>query len=143
MKLKVLAVALSVLLGVCLSSLTPAFAAEPPVEEEVAEGGYLPPEVFFERFGGDAYNVQATPYSMSNNAPVTASGANGLKKILLQMFGDYVPIVVQYQYKNNNNSYYTYVVDITPDYIWWASAIIFFLIIFCLFRIGGAILCKR
>lgn len=126
---------------VSIAFAVPALAAEEPPEEELSVPQYLEPDEFFSRFGAEAQQVSA--YAMSTNAPITASQCNGLKKILMQMFGDYVPIVTQFQYKNNNNSYYTYVHDITPDYIWWASAAVFFLCLWCVFKMGGAILCKR
>lgn len=120
--------------------VVPADPDEPVEVPSPVEPQYLEPEEFFARFGAGEL---VSSYAMSTNAPITAANCNGLKKILMQMFGDYVPIVTQFQYKNNNNSYYTYVHDITPDYIWWASAAVFFLCLWCVFRMGGAFLCRK
>ena len=99
---------------------------------------YLPPDEFFaseDDFSISVLAVQTTP-----NTPVTS--ATGLKGILLQLFGDYSPTITQLRYQANNNSTYTYVNDISPDYPWIWSAVIFSIVLFCVFRLGGALLCR-
>lgn len=72
-------------------------------------------------------------------APVTPSDATGFKAVLLGLLGNYDPPVVQFEYTTNNN-YRQYVNEIQPDYVWLCSCGLLALMIFCLFRLGGALL---
>lgn len=72
-------------------------------------------------------------------APVTPSDATGFKAVLLGLIGNYDPPVVQFEYTTNNN-YKQYVNEIQPDYVWLCSCGLLALMIFCLFRLGGALL---
>lgn len=116
-------------------------ASEAPIEDISGgeEGGYLSPDEFFS-VAGDEYAVSMYAVQSGPNTPVTS--ADGLKGILLDLFGSYNPTITQLRYEANNG-YYTYVNDISPDFPWLCSAGIFALIIFCLFRMGGSLLCKQ
>lgn len=135
----------------CSSFTVSAFASAPSespsvispapavVSPEGATPQYLPPDEFFslaDEEGIEVYAVQSEP-----NTPVTSS--TGLKGILLDLFGPYEPTITQLQYRQGSNQYYTYVNDISPDYIWLCSAGIFALVLFCVFRLGGVVLSKR
>lgn len=76
-------------------------------------------------------------YSVS---PITPSDASGLKQVLLQFLGDYDPVIVEYAYKNQNNTYYSYLREVQPDYVWMASFLLLLLFVYCLFRLGGALI---
>lgn len=107
--------------------------------EESATPEYLPPEQFFALVaeeGIEPYAVQTEP-----NTPITSS--TGLKGILLDLFGPYMPTITQLQYRQGSNQYYTYTSDISPDYPWLCSAAIFAIVLYCVFRLGGSLLCKR
>ena len=86
--------------------------------------------------GGDLEYVGTQLYSLS---PITASDATGLKAALLSVLGNYDTIVTVHQYQNSNN-YYSYVTDVQPDYVWLAGAALLLLLIYCLFRLGGALI---
>ena len=73
-------------------------------------------------------------------APVTPSDATGFKAVLLGLLGNYDPPVVQFEYTTNNN-YKQYVNEIQPDFVWLCSCGLLALMIFCLFKLGGALLC--
>ena len=66
-------------------------------------------------------------------SPITSS--SGLKGVLLDVIGPYDNVVTQYKYQQANNSYYTYVNEITPDYPWIASAALFIVLIISLFSL--------
>lgn len=66
-------------------------------------------------------------------SPITSS--SGLKGILLEVIGPYDNVVTQYKYQQANNSYYTYVNEITPDYPWIASAGLFIALVISLFSL--------
>lgn len=69
---------------------------------------------------------------------ITASDTSGFHSVILSLLGDYNPIVTDYEYRNNNNQYYSHSIEIEPDWSWIASAAIFAIVIFCVFRfIGG------
>lgn len=72
-------------------------------------------------------------------APVTPADTTGLKAVLLSFIGDYDPPVVQYEYTTSNN-YKSYVNEIQPDYVWICSFALIALFIFCLFKLGGALI---
>lgn len=72
---------------------------------------------------------------------VSSSSANGFKKIVLNMIGDYETIITDYTY--SNGSYTSHSIDITPDWSWILSCGVFALVLFCVFRLVGGILCSR
>lgn len=74
--------------------------------------------------------------------PIQPSGGNSLKDSLLSFVGDYDAVVVEYQYQSQTGNY-QYLREIQPDYVWMCSVALLIVFIFCLFRLGGAILCKR
>ena len=59
--------------------------------------------------------------------------STGLKGVLLRILGPYDNIVTQYRYQQSNNQYYTYVNEVTPDYPWIASAVLFIVLLVSLF----------
>lgn len=69
-------------------------------------------------------------------APITPSDSSGLKAILLSLFGDYDPVVIEYAY-TNTNGYVSYVREIEPDYAWMITAAIFAIVLYSFFRILG------
>lgn len=72
----------------------------------------------------------------------TAEPSGTLKSLLVKLIGPYNPVVVEYRYQNYNQSSYSYVREIQPDYVWFASAGLFALMVFCTFRLGGVLLRK-
>lgn len=73
-------------------------------------------------------------------APITPESTSGLKAVLLSVIGDYDPVVVEYEYRNSNNTGYSYLREILPDYPWCASFIMLALFVYCIFRLGGALI---
>lgn len=88
--------------------------------------------------GDSAEGVLSGVQLLSVN-PVQPSDTSGLKKVLLELIGDYDAVVVEYAYENTNG-YTSYVREIQPDYVWLVSAGLFSLVIYCIFRLGGALL---
>lgn len=63
-----------------------------------------------------------------------------LKPYSLALFiGNYDPPIVQFEYTTNNN-YKQYVNEIQPDYVWICSFALIALFIYCLFKLGGALI---
>ena len=111
-------IALSLL--ICLTLLVPCYADEPdsvlrdPVQE-----------------------VSTSTLRISSNE------TSGFHAVILGLLGDYNPIVKDYTYQSSNG-YISHSIEITPDWSWIASAAIFLVIIFCLFRlVGGLFSWKR
>lgn len=92
--------------------------------------------------GDDVVNedVVLTGISRVSVPPVTPSSSTGLKAALLTVLGNYDPVVVVYQYNTSSSGYSSYATDIQPDYAWIASAVLLCLVIWCLFKLGGALL---
>lgn len=85
-------------------------------------------------------DVVLTGVSRVSIPPVTPSSTTGLKAALLTVLGNYDPVVVVYQYNSSSSGYSSYATDIQPDYAWIASAALLSLVIWCLFKLGGALL---
>lgn len=85
-------------------------------------------------------DVVLTGISRVSVPPVTPSSTTGLKAALLSVLGNYDPVVVVYQYNTSSSGYSSYATDIQPDYVWVASAVLLCLVIWCLFKLGGALL---
>lgn len=85
-------------------------------------------------------DVVLTGVSRVSIPPVTPSSTTGLKAALLTVLGNYDPVVVVYQYNTSSSGYSSYTTDIQPDYAWIASAALLCLVIWCLFKLGGALL---
>lgn len=96
-------------------------------------------EVFSDAGASSADPVLTDVTMLSGLAPVTPSDATGLKAVLLSFLGNYDPPIVQFEYTTSNN-YKQYVNEIQPDYVWLCSAGLLALMIFCLFKLGGALL---
>ena len=75
-------------------------------------------------------------------SPVTSSDTTGLKSVLLEFIGEYDPVIVEYEYQNTNG-YNSYLREVQPDYVWLASCGMLGLFVLSLFKLGGAILCRR
>lgn len=80
--------------------------------------------------------VGINTYSLN---PITPSETTGLKSVILSLIGDYDAVVVEYAYQNSNG-YNSYIREIQPDYVFLCSCGIFLVVIYCTFRIGGALL---
>ena len=76
---------------------------------------------------------------LSSVAPVQPSDTSGLKAVLLSFLGNYDPVIVEYQY-SSGNGYTNYLREVQPDYVWLCSCGLLSLMIFCLFKLGGALL---
>lgn len=85
-------------------------------------------------------DVVLTGVSLVSVPPVTPSSTTGLKAALLTVLGNYDPVVVVHQYQSSSSGYNSYATDIQPDYVWIASAALLCLVIWCLFKLGGALL---
>ena len=72
-------------------------------------------------------------------SPVTPGDTSGLKAVLLSFIGNYDAPVVQFEYTSSNN-YKQYVNEIQPDYVWICSFALIALFVYCLFKLGGALI---
>lgn len=134
----------------------------PPLADpsfEVDSSGEVPPEVtpggntvyvlnqpsvdeseVVEDVGIDPVNDTITDISiLTSVAPVTPSDTSGLKAVLLGILGNYDPVIVEYQYQSSQG-YNNYLREVQPDYVWLCSFALLALMIFCIFRLGGALL---
>lgn len=85
----------------------------------------------------EVVDVSATAYT------VRPSDTNGLTSVVLGLIGDYNPIVTDYTYRNNNSSYETHSITVTPDWPWIISAAIFSLVLFCCLKVLGGVICLK
>lgn len=67
---------------------------------------------------------------------VSSSDTSGLHSILLSLIGDYNPIVKDYTY-TSSQGYTSHSIDISPDWSWILSAVVFVVILYSCFRILG------
>ena len=93
-----------------------------------------------ENVGIDPFNDIITDINiLSSVAPVTPSDTNGFKAVLLGLLGNYDPVIVEYQYQSSSG-HNNYLREVQPDYVWLCSFALLALMIFCIFRLGGALL---
>ena len=93
-----------------------------------------------ENVGIDPFNDTITDINiLSSVAPVTPSDTSGFKAVLLGLLGNYDPVIVEYQYQSSSG-YNNYLREVQPDYVWLCSFALLALMIFCIFRLGGALL---
>lgn len=90
----------------------------------------------------EANTLEQGEVSVTALDPITAEDATGLKAIVLELLGDYSAIEVEFEYQNTNG-YSSYIREIQPDYPWLVSAGIFAIVLYCLIRMGVAMLCKQ
>ena len=64
---------------------------------------------------------------------------NMANNIYSGVLGNYDPVIVEYEY-SDRNGYKNYLRDVQPDYVWLCSCALLALVIYCLFRLGGALL---
>lgn len=76
-------------------------------------------------------------------SPIRPDDTTGLKKVLLEVLGSYDGIVTQYRYIQEGSTRYTYVNEITPDYPWIFSAILFIAMVLAIFRMFRSVLWKQ
>lgn len=84
--------------------------------------------------GASIDNITVTSVS-----PVQPSDTSGLKSALLGVLGNYDPVIVEYEY-SDRNGYKNYLREVQPDYVWLCSCALLALVIYCLFRLGGALI---
>lgn len=128
--------AICLVLVVCLCSFA---SAAPDASESSEPTGYVyvDPDVL-----KNSPDWQLTSVS-TLQAPVAPVGSSaGLKGILLNLIGDYNPPVVEYQYQNYNQSQYSYLREVVPDFPWIGACLLFLLLVYGLIRLGG-VLCRR
>lgn len=124
---------------VLLSCAFPAYADDNEDVVTVPVGDLTDPYIVSssEELPGD---VQLYDVVLTSVAPVQSSDTTGLKAVLLGLLGDYDPIIAEYKYISGNNSYYSYLREVQPDYVWLCSFGMLALFIYCLFRLGGVLL---
>lgn len=69
---------------------------------------------------------------------VSASSTSGLHSVVLSLIGDYNPIVKDVTY--SQGSYTSHHIEVVPDWSWIASAAIFIIVLFCVFRLVGGLI---
>lgn len=77
---------------------------------------------------------------------VSPSDTSGLHALVLSLLGDYNPVVKDYTYTTtsyNGTQTTNHSIEISPDYSWIATALIFLVVIYCVFRLIGAIFSGR
>lgn len=84
--------------------------------------------------GASIDNITVTSVS-----PIEPNDTSGLKSALLGVLGNYDPVIVEYQY-SDRNGYTSYLREVQPDYVWLCSCALLALVIYCLFRLGGALI---
>lgn len=127
-----------------LFTCSPAFAFDEYVIQSDTESSDVAIAAILEALheagdGGYYHDFEIMPlYSLDNG---TTSINTGLRSVLQGVIGNYSPVVVQYQYTNGTNT--QYLREILPDYEWMISAAIFAMLVWCTFRLGGNLICRK
>lgn len=72
---------------------------------------------------------------------VSADDSTGFKSVILGLIGDYDTVVTDYTYQSGSG-YTTHSIQIERDWSWIISACIFTVVLYCMFRIVGALFCR-
>lgn len=64
---------------------------------------------------------------------------NALKDVIINLIGEYEPITIDYDYVNSLGDT-VHAVAIEKDWAWIWSCIVFIVVVYCVFRVIGAIL---
>lgn len=122
---KFVCIILAILLSICFSSI--AFADS----DDSSFSGQIPEDMSSDR---SETRVEVLR--------VSASDTSGLHALVLSLLGDYNPIVKDYTYTTtsyNGTVSTNHSIDIQPDFSWLATALLFIVVLFCVFRLIGAI----
>lgn len=95
---------------------------------------------YAETSGAPADDMQYVGTQLLSLSPVTPSNTSGFKAVLLGLLGNYDTIVTVHQYQSSSSGYNSYVTDVQPDFVWLTGAALLLLLIYCLFRLGGALI---
>lgn len=133
----------------CLSILcTSVFAVEESTGDSSSSGSVVPsvqyvrsPDVYITNEIIDEELGEYVGTSVYSLSPVRPTDVTGLKRVMVNLIGNYDAIVVEHQYENYNGSY-NYVREILPDHVWLCSCGLFVVVLFCILRGGFAVLCK-
>ena len=90
--------------------------------------------------GVSSDDMQYVGSQLFSLSPVTPSNTSGFKSVLLGLLGNYDTIVTVHQYQSSSSGYSSYVTDVQPDFVWLTGAALLLLLIYCLFRLGGALI---
>ena len=94
---------------------------------------------YAESSGSAPDDLQYVGSQLLSLSPVTPSNTSGFKAVLLGLLGNYDTIVTVHQYQSSSG-HYSYVTDVQPDFVWLTGAALLLLLIYCLFRLGGALI---
>lgn len=83
-------------------------------------------------------HAEALTYVGSYQSDVSS---DGLKGVLLDFIGEWESVTVLHDFVDSSGNVVTQVESL-PDYPWIASACLLCLMVFCLFKLGGGMLCK-
>lgn len=73
---------------------------------------------------------------------VSASDSNGFKAVMLGLIGDYETVITDYTYRQGTQQYDSHSINIERDWSWIFSCCTFMLVVLCVFRLVGGLLCK-
>lgn len=127
----------------CIALVCLVVVATPAFADDVTPEDTSEPRSTMQPSGSEA----TEPYIVSEEvtrsvSPVTPSDANGFKAVILGLFGDYETVVTEHRY-TSSNGYTSVQVTTDPDYAWMIAAAIFTVVLYCLFRLLGGVLCGR
>lgn len=87
---------------------------------------------------GDGSDTGDYGVSLLADAPITADDATGLKAVLLEILGDYEPILFTYSYGTNATGR-----EVFQDDVWLCSFWMLMLLTYCVFRLIGGWLTRK
>lgn len=128
-----------------VDNVSPSEGINNPLLSEAIENGdsvyVLSGDLPYADFSASApADMQYVGTQLLSLSPVTPSNTSGFKAVLLGLLGNYDTIVTVHQYQSSSSGYNSYVTDVQPDFVWLTGAALLLLLIYCLFRLGGALI---
>lgn len=125
-----------------LASAADFVSSEDTIEETVDTSNPDPEPIIIEvNNSQDTSDLVLTDFSTSI-VTIDADNTTGFKSVVLGLIGSYDLVTKEYTY-TGNNGYTQKQVTTESDYAWIISAGIFALVLYCLFRLMGGVLCGR
>lgn len=129
MRFKILSLALCFLLA--FSSFAEETPADPGTGETVVNVSIDNPAPYRVLVGTSVYAAN----------PVTPADATGFKAVMLEFIGNYDAVIVEHQYEDANGNI-SYEHSIQIDYAWIVSALFLLVVLYCILKAGGGLLCR-
>lgn len=77
----------------------------------------------------------------TSRTSITAEDTEGFKSVILGLIGPYETVITDYTYEDENSNIF-HAVTVERDFTWIWSCILFIVVVYCVFRVIGGLICR-